>query len=61
MPPLWPLCALDPHFCRARTRASSPADFYLTVKAALRHENADSEEDREGLGCHLGQGHSCAY
>ncbi len=27
-----------------------------TVKAALRHESADSEEDREGLGCHLGQG-----
>ncbi len=28
----------------------------MTVKAALRHESADSEEDREGLGCHLGQG-----
>ncbi len=28
-----------------------------TVKVALRHESADSEEDREGLGCHLGQGH----
>ncbi len=36
--------------------ASSAADFYLTVKAALRHESADSEEDREGLGDHLGQG-----
>ncbi len=30
------------------------ADF-PTVKATLRHESADSEEDREGLGCHLGQ------
>ncbi len=27
-----------------------------TIKAALRHKSADSEEDREGLGCHLGQG-----
>ncbi len=42
----------------ARTGASSSADFYPTVKAALRHESADSEEDREGLGCHLGQGHT---
>ncbi len=32
------------------------ADFYPTVKAALRHECSGSEEDREGLGCHLGQG-----
>ncbi len=53
---LWPLCALDLHFCRARTGASSAADFYPTVKAALRHESTDSEEDREGLGCHLGRG-----
>ncbi len=37
-------------------RASSAADFYPTVKAALRHESANSEEDRECLGCHLGQG-----
>ncbi len=29
---------------------------YPTVKAALRHESAESEEDHEGLGCHLGQG-----
>ncbi len=35
---------------------SSTADFYPTVKAALRHESADSEKKREGLGCHLGQG-----
>ncbi len=33
-----------------------PANFYTVVKAALRHKRADSEEDREGLGCHLGQG-----
>ncbi len=39
--------ALDPHFCRARTGASS--DRSQTVKAALRHESADSEKDREGL------------
>ncbi len=51
-----PLCALDPHFCRALTGASSAAEFYPTVKAALRHESADSEEDRKGLWCHLLQG-----
>ncbi len=51
-----PLCALDLHFCRAWTGTSSAADFYPTVKAALRHESVDSEEDREGLGCDLGQG-----
>ncbi len=56
MPSLRPLCALDPHFCRARTGASCSVDFYPTVNAAIRHESADSEEDREGLGCHLGQG-----
>ncbi len=44
--PFAALCALDPHFCRARTGASSAADFYPTVKAALRHESVDSEEDR---------------
>ncbi len=48
-----PLCALDLHFCQAHTGASSAADFYLTVKAALRHESADPEEEREGLRCHL--------
>ncbi len=37
-----------------RTGASSEADLNPTVKAALL--SADSEEDREGLGCHLGQG-----
>ncbi len=42
-PPLRPLYALDPHFYRARTGASSAADFYPTVNAALRHEGADSE------------------
>ncbi len=42
-----------PHWCELT------ADFYLTVKATLRHESADSEEDREGLGCHLGQGLYC--
>ncbi len=41
--------------------ASSAADFYPTIKAALRHETADSEEDHEGLGCHLGQGLSRAW
>ncbi len=40
-----------PHWCKLA------ADFYPTVKAALRHESADSEEDREGLGCRFGQGH----
>ncbi len=51
-----PLCALDPHFCQACTGASSAADFYPTVKAALHHESVDSDKDRKGLGCHLGQG-----
>ncbi|ROL43658.1 hypothetical protein DPX16_2896 [Anabarilius grahami] len=36
--------------------ASSTADFYLTVKAALRHPSVDSKEDREGLAFLLGQG-----
>ncbi len=39
-----------------RPRFTLLTDFYPTVKAALRHESADSEEDRKGLGCHLGQG-----
>ncbi len=30
--------------------ASSTVDFYPTLKAALCHESADPEEDREGLG-----------
>ncbi len=47
--------AFHPHFCRACTM-SFATDFYLTVKVALRHESVDSEEDRQGLGCHLGQG-----
>ncbi len=49
------LFTLDPHFCRARTGVSSVADFCPTVKVVLRHESVDSEEEREGLGCHLGQ------
>ncbi len=53
-PPLRPLCALDTHFCRACTGASSATDFYPTVKAALHHESADSAEEREGLVCQLG-------
>ncbi len=44
------LKAFDPHFCRPLTGASSTADFYPTVKVLLRHESADSEEDRESLG-----------
>ncbi len=39
-----------------RTSAEPAANFYPTVKAALRHESVDSEEACEGLGCHLGQG-----
>ncbi len=42
----------SPHWCKLA------ADFYLTVKVASRHESVDSEEDREGLGCHVGQGWS---
>ncbi len=41
------------NFCSG---AISAAELYPTVKAALRHEIADSEEDREGLVCHVGQG-----
>ncbi len=55
-PPSQPLYAPDPHFCRACTGANSSADFYSTVKAALRHERADSEEDCKDLGCDLVQG-----
>ncbi len=36
-------------------------DFYLTVKAALRHNSADSELDHEGLGCNLGQNQQNQY
>ncbi len=54
-----PLC--DCYAPWACTGASSTADLYPTVKAALRHESVDSEEDREGLGCHLGQGLEVAY
>ncbi len=54
---LWPLRALDTHFCRVRSPHWGELRNRLLVKAALRHESADSEEDREGLGCHLGQGH----
>jgi len=42
---------LSPQDCELRR------GLYPAVKAALRRESADSEEDREGLGCHLGQGH----
>lgn len=45
---------LDVHFCRGGTDVSSAADFYPTVKAALHHESVDLEEDRSGLGFHLG-------
>ncbi len=54
-PPSQPLYAPDPHFCWVSTGANSSADFYSTVKAALRHERADSEEDHEGLECDLVQ------
>ncbi len=45
-----PRSALLPslHWCKLAS------DFYPTVKAALRHESVDSEEDRKGLGCHFG-------
>ncbi|ROL43901.1 hypothetical protein DPX16_11933 [Anabarilius grahami] len=39
---------LSPQVCELRR------GLYLAVKAALCYEGADSEEDREGLGCHLG-------
>ncbi len=48
-------CSQMVHWCKLT------ADFYPTVKAALRHESADSEEDRESLGCHLGQGLTCLW
>lgn len=35
---------------------SSAADFYLKVKEALCHKSVEMEEDREGLGFHLGRG-----
>ncbi len=48
-------CSQMVHWCKFT------ADFYPTVKVALRHEGADSEEDRESLGCHLGQGLTCLW
>lgn len=41
---------------RSALLPSAASDFHPTVKVALHHESPDSEEDREGLGCHLGQG-----
>lgn len=60
------ICTLDAQICRARTEASSGADFFLTVNAALNHKSTDSWEDRACLGCHLGQGlsvelNSCSF
>ncbi len=43
-----------------RVLASYAADFYPAVKAALHHESVESEEDCEGLGCHLGMGLRCS-
>ncbi len=40
-------------FQKGASEKSSMAGFYPTV----RHESVDSEKDREGLGCDLGQGH----
>ncbi len=45
----------SPHWCKLA------AEFYPTVKASLRQKSADSEEDREGLGCHLEQGLNSLY
>ncbi len=36
---------------------SSAEDFYPTVKVALHHKSAESEEDHKGLGCDLREGH----
>ncbi len=58
--PLCGLSALNAHFCQARKPASYAADFYPAGKAPLRQESAHSEEDREDLGCHLGQGLRCS-
>ncbi len=49
-------CPLIPRDRRVSHSSFYHSEGYPTVKAALRHESADSEEDREGLGCHLGQG-----
>ncbi len=51
-PRLCPRCALLLILQACELRS----DFYPAVKAALHHESVDSEEDCEGLGCHLGQG-----
>ncbi len=40
-------------------RMLASVHFALTVRAALRHESVDSGEERDGLGCHLGQGLGC--
>ncbi|XP_067300918.1 uncharacterized protein [Pseudorasbora parva] len=45
--PLRPLCALDAHFFRAHTGVSYAEDFFPAIKAALRRESADSEEDHD--------------
>lgn len=48
------------HFHRTHTELSSSADFYLIVETTLRDKRVGSEEEHEGLGCHLGQGQCMA-
>uniref|UniRef100_A0A673HCR3 [histone H3]-trimethyl-L-lysine(4) demethylase n=1 Tax=Sinocyclocheilus rhinocerous TaxID=307959 RepID=A0A673HCR3_9TELE len=49
------MCTFDKPTLR---QAVPSPNFYPSVKAALRHKGVDSEEDREGLGCDLGQGYN---
>jgi len=43
------------HF-RFQKGEQAAADFFSTIKAVIHHESVDSQEDRQCLGCHSGQG-----
>ncbi len=55
-PPLWAICALDPHFSWARTGASSRQ---TSIQQSKRHyvtKVRTQRKERKGLGCNLGPG-----
>ncbi len=52
-----PLCgSYAPSIRTSAEPALGQAPQQTSTRHAFRHESADSEEDRKGLGCHLGQG-----
>ncbi len=61
-PHLWFSSTNSIHFLHSKTFLTiTDRDFYPTVKAALRHESADSEEDRKGFRVPFGTGPTYAF